>query len=88
MAARFAELTRAALGPADRLIKTIGDAVLVVCPTPGGALDLVENLLDASAAEKALPSLRAGFHHGPAVERGGDVFGAAVKLAARVSAQA
>jgi len=88
VAARFAELTRAALGPGDRLIKTIGDAVLVACPTPDNALDLVENLLNASTADKALPALRAGFHHGPAVEREGDVFGAAVNLAARVAAEA
>jgi adenylate cyclase len=88
MAARFAELTRAALGTDDRLIKTIGDAVLVASATPGDALDLVERLLISSAADRTLPSLRAGFHHGPAVERDGDVFGAAVNLAARVSAEA
>jgi adenylate cyclase len=88
MAARFAELTRAALGTGDRLIKTIGDAVLVASATPGDALELVERLLMSSAAEKSLPALRAGFHHGPAVERDGDVFGAAVNLAARVSAEA
>jgi class 3 adenylate cyclase/YHS domain-containing protein len=88
MAARFAELTRAALGAEDRLIKTIGDAVLVASATPGDALDLVERLLMSTAADKTLPSLRAGFHHGPAVERDGDVFGAAVNLAARVSAEA
>ena len=88
MAARFAELTRAALGANDRLIKTIGDAVLVASATPGDALDLVERLLISSAADRTLPSLRAGFHHGLAVERDGDVFGAAVNLAARVSAEA
>ena len=88
VAARFAELTRAALAPGDRLIKTIGDAVLVASPSPGAALDLVERLLNSSAADKSLPSLRAGFNHGPAVEREGDVFGAAVNLAARVAAEA
>jgi class 3 adenylate cyclase/YHS domain-containing protein len=88
VAARFAELTRAALGPGDRLIKTIGDAVLVASSSPDAALDLVESLLNSSAADKSLPSLRAGFNHGPAVERDGDVFGAAVNLAARVAAEA
>jgi adenylate cyclase len=88
VAARFAELTRAALGAGDRLIKTIGDAVLVASARPEDALDLVERLLISAAADRTLPSLRAGFHHGPAVERDGDVFGAAVNLAARVSAEA
>src|SRR5579883_2032051 len=88
VATRFAELTRAALGLEDRLVKTIGDAVLVASPGPGAALDLVDRLLTATADEKTIPALRAGFHHGPAVERDGDVFGAAVNLAARVAAEA
>jgi adenylate cyclase len=87
-ATRFAELTRAALAANDRLIKTIGDAVLVTSPTPSAALDLVERLLASAAEEKTLPALRAGLHQGPAIERDGDVFGAAVNLAARVAAEA
>ena len=88
VATRFAELTRAALGPRDRLVKTIGDAVLLTSPTPETALGLVDRLLTSAAGEKALPALRAGLHHGPAIERDGDVFGAAVNLAARVAAEA
>src|SRR3984885_6913515 len=88
MATRFAELTRAALGVGDRLVKTIGDAVLVTSPTPSDALDLVDRLLTSAAGDKTLPSLRAGLHNGPAIEREGDVFGAAVNLAARIAAEA
>lgn len=88
VATRFAALARGALGPGDRLIKTIGDAVLVTSPDPGAALELVERLLAAAAAEKTLPALRVGLHHGPAIERDGDVYGAAVNLAARVVAEA
>jgi adenylate cyclase len=88
VATRFAELTRDALGAGDRLVKTIGDAVLVMSATPAAALVLIDRLLTSSATEKTLPALRAGLHHGPAVERGDDVFGAAVNLAARVAAEA
>ncbi len=88
MATRFADLTRDALGAADRLVKTIGDAVLVASPKPSDALDFVERLFTSAASDRTLPSLRAGFHHGPAVELDGDVFGAAVNLAARVAAEA
>jgi adenylate cyclase len=88
MATRFAQLTGAALGPGDRLIKTLGDAVLVTSLTPGAALDLVERLLTSAAEDKTLPALRAGLHQGQAIERDGDVFGAAVNLAARVAAEA
>lgn len=88
LAMMFAELTRRALAPGDRLIKTIGDAVLVTSPDAASGLALVERLLTEAAAEPRLPALRAGLHHGDAVERDGDVFGAAVNLAARVAAEA
>ncbi len=88
LATMFAEITRAALGPGDRLIKTIGDAVLVTSPDPAAGLGLIERLLTAAASEPRLPTLRAGLHHGDAIGRDGDVFGAAVNLAARVAAEA
>jgi adenylate cyclase len=88
VAVRFATLARAALGPGDRLIKTIGDAVLVTSPSPESGVALVERLLGSAASDPSLPSLRAGLHHGDAVQRDGDVFGAAVNLAARVAAEA
>jgi class 3 adenylate cyclase/YHS domain-containing protein len=87
-ATRFAELARAALGAGDRLIKTIGDAVLVTSATPGDALDLTERLFASAAEEKTLPALRAGWHHGTVIERDGDIFGRAVNLAARVAGEA
>jgi len=88
LANMFADITRAALGPGDRLIKTIGDAVLITSPDAAAGLSLIERLLTEAAAEARLPTLRAGLHHGEAVERDGDVFGAAVNLAARVAAEA
>ena len=88
LATMFAEITRAALAPGDKLIKTIGDAVLITSPDASAGLSLVERLLTEAAAEPRLPTLRAGLHHGDAVARDGDVFGAAVNLAARVAAEA
>jgi adenylate cyclase len=88
LATRFAQLTRSVLGPRDRLIKTIGDAVLVTSPDPAAGLAWVEKLLTQAAEDPRFPSLRAGLHHGAAVLKEGDVFGAAVNLAARVAAEA
>lgn len=88
VATRFAEMARATLGPGDRLVKTIGDAVLVTCPDPESGVALVERLLVEAASEPRFPALRAGLHHGEAVQREGDVFGAAVNLAARVAGEA
>jgi len=88
IATTFAKLTQSVLGPNDRLVKTIGDAVLVTSPDAASGIGLVERLLTEAAADHRLPSLRAGLHHGSAVEKNGDVFGAAVNLAARVAAEA
>jgi adenylate cyclase len=88
VATRFAELARQALAPGDRLVKTIGDAVLVTSRDPAAGVALVERLLTDAAAEPGFPALRAGLHHGDAIARDGDVFGAAVNLAARVAGEA
>lgn len=88
VASRFAELTRTVLGPRDRLVKTIGDAVLVTSPDPASGITFVEELMTLATVEPDFPTLRVGLHHGEAIEREGDVFGAAVNLAARVAAEA
>jgi adenylate cyclase len=86
--ARFCEIAREALGSGDRLVKSIGDAVMLVSQAPIEGLQLVTRTLDLVAAETSFPLPRAGLHHGPAAERDGDYFGAAVNLAARVAGQA
>ena len=88
IATLFSKLTSSVLGPGDRLVKSIGDAVLVTSPNAASGVALVERLLTEAAADPRLPSLRAGLHYGSAVEKDGDVFGAAVNLAARVAAEA
>jgi adenylate cyclase len=88
LATKFADLTREALGPGDRLIKTLGDAVLVTSPAPEGGIALVDRLLTLAAGEQAFPALRAGLHHGAVIAKDGDVFGATVNLAARVANEA
>lgn len=88
LATTFADLARSCLGDFDRLIKCIGDAVLLASSDPRSGLALVERLLAETCELDGFPLARAGLHHGPAVERDGDMFGAAVNLAARVAGQA
>lgn len=88
LAVRFTELASSCLGEGDRLIKPIGDAVLLASPTPAAGVDLVVNLLRSCARVEGFPVIRAGVHHGPAVERNGDVFGTAVNLTARIAGHA
>lgn len=88
VATRFADIARSSLGPGDLLIKTIGDAVFIMSPTPASGIELVERLLMRTCSQPGLPALRAGLNYGEAVQRDRDVFGAAVNLAARVAAEA
>lgn len=88
LVARFTALSRAALGPEDRLVKCVGDAVMLTAPTPSAGLELVGRLCSAIDEEPGFPAVRVGLHHGAAIERDGDWFGAAVNLAARVAAEA
>jgi class 3 adenylate cyclase len=85
----FAEAVEAEL-PAVRgeHIKTIGDALMLRIPAPGDAVLLALRIANDLIAEHGAPAVRVGLHHGPAVERNGDYFGASVNLAARVSALA
>jgi len=88
VATRFADMARVSLGPGDCLIKTIGDAVFILSPSATSGIALIERMLMRACSQPSFPALRAGLHFGEAVQRDGDVFGAAVNLAARVAAEA
>jgi adenylate cyclase len=69
-------------------VKTIGDALMLRIADPSQAVRLgLRIALDLLRGHRA-PTVRVGLHHGPAIERDGDYFGATVNLAARVSAAA
>jgi class 3 adenylate cyclase/YHS domain-containing protein len=69
-------------------VKTIGDAVMLSIPDPAAAILLGLRITHELMRAHGAPAVRVGLHHGPAIERGGDYFGAAVNLAARVSGEA
>jgi class 3 adenylate cyclase/YHS domain-containing protein len=69
-------------------VKTIGDAVMLRIPDPADAVPLGLRIAHDVMSGHGAPAVRVGMHHGPAVERDGDFFGAAVNLAARVAAAA
>ncbi|MDQ3741173.1 MAG: YHS domain-containing protein [Actinomycetota bacterium] len=69
-------------------VKTIGDALMLTIPDPGEAVLLGLRITHELMLGHGAPAVRVGLHHGSAVERDGDYFGAAVNLAARVSAEA
>ena len=71
--------------PPVRMVKTIGDAVMLVSPDAPALLDTVLNLMVATEAHPDLPRLKVGMTVGQAVSRAGDWFGSPVNLASRVT---
>jgi class 3 adenylate cyclase/YHS domain-containing protein len=69
-------------------IKTIGDALLLRIEDPRQAVLLGLRIANDVLTGHGAPTVRVGMHQGTAIERDGDYIGAAVNLAARVSAAA
>lgn len=86
IATRLADLATAALVRPTQIVKTIGDAVMLVAPEVDPMLDTVQALLAAAQAEgEGFPELRVGVAYGSATPRAGDWFGSTVNLASRVT---
>jgi adenylate cyclase len=69
-------------------VKSIGDALMLRIPDPEQAVLLGLRIVGDLMRDHGAPAVRVGLHHGSAVQRDGDYFGATVNLAARVSAHA
>lgn len=86
IARRLEALTGEAVEPGVRLVKTIGDAVMLTAADPECLVRSVVALCEAVDAEgEEFPQVRCGIALGPAVERDGDLYGHAVNLASRVT---
>jgi len=86
IASRLAALAAEAAEPPTRLVKTVGDAVMLVAPEPAPLLEAVLGLMEAAEREGLdFPALHAGAAHGPALRRWGDYYGGTVNLAARLA---
>ncbi|MGW2118903.1 adenylate/guanylate cyclase domain-containing protein [Streptomyces zhihengii] len=71
-----------------QVVKTIGDEVLFVCGTASEAADIALELTARAETERDLPQVRSGLAHGVVLSRFGDVYGATVNVAARLTAVA
>src|SRR3954451_21197265 len=88
LAGSFAAAVCAELSAEGVHVKSIGDALMLRIPDPAEAIRLGLRITGDLMREHGAPAVRVGMHHGPAIERDGDYFGATVNLAARVSAAA
>ena len=69
------------------LVKTVGDAAMIVSPEPLPLIEAALALVDlVESADSDLPQLHVGVAAGPALSRAGDWFGAPVNLASRITA--
>jgi adenylate cyclase len=76
------ELVSAAGG---RVVKTLGDEVMVTFEDPVSAAASALRLVDMHAADDALPEVRVGVASGPVLALQGDFFGPTVNLASRLT---
>jgi adenylate cyclase len=83
---RFVEAVELTLPDDARVIKTIGDEVMVVGADASALVDWAVGFQALNAGQRPLP--RIGIHSGEALYRDGDYYGRAVNLASRVGARA
>ena len=86
VAGRLEEMATAVAAPPVRLVKTIGDAVMLVSTEPAPLVRAALALIVAAEAEgERFPWLRAGLALGTTLPQAGDYYGRAVNLASRVT---
>src|SRR5690606_22891422 len=87
----IAVMTDATTRNRGRVIKTIGDEVMSTFKTAAGATEAAAEMQDdmkAVMVDGVPIFIRVGYHFGPALIEGADVFGDAVNVAARMAGQA
>jgi adenylate cyclase len=86
VAGRLEEMASAVAEPPVRLVKTIGDAAMLVSPDAEEMTAAALRLVEASEEEgEEFPSLRAGIARGHALAQTGDYYGRPVNLASRIT---
>ncbi|MEU5994266.1 adenylate/guanylate cyclase domain-containing protein [Spirillospora sp. NPDC047418] len=71
-----------------RIVKTLGDEVLFVAPTPSAAAEIGLRIAERFNEDPASPKIRVGLAYGEVIQRLGDVFGTPVNMAARLTSTA
>jgi class 3 adenylate cyclase len=82
---RLGDLAREIVNPPVRSVKTIGDALMLICPDLVKLVDAMLELSEATGRDETLPQLRIGIASGWAVSRARDWFGSPVNVASHVT---
>ena len=83
---RFERRVEDAVRAPVRLVKTIGDAAMLVAPEPDPLVRAALDLVESPSAGQDGEQLRAGLAAGNALPRAGDWYGRPVNLASRLTA--
>src|SRR5438132_753259 len=85
-------MRKAAESTGGRVVKTIGDEIMALFPSPdaaaGAASEMHATIEQLPEVGGAKLGVRVGFHSGPVIQREDDVFGDTVNMAARLGEQA
>lgn len=82
---RFIDDVAAALDGRGRLVKTLGDGVLLEANDPATAITVADDVSHRLHNSDRMPELTGGIATGAVIDRGDDVLGAVVNLAARLA---
>jgi adenylate cyclase len=86
LAGRLAAMAAETAEPPVQLVKTVGDAAMLVSRETAPLLEALLALVAAAEEEgEDFPQLSAGAARGPALPRGGDWYGSPVNLASRIT---
>lgn len=86
VAEQLVEIVQDLVTPPVRMVKTIGDAVMLTSPDPAALIEFGLRLCErVEERGPETPQLRVGIASGPVVARAGDVFGGPVNVASRVT---
>ena len=82
---RFTAAVAAELGDRGRIVKTLGDGVLLDITDPAEAIAVADGTTHRLHDLPGMPELTGGVATGTVIERDGDILGATVNLAARLA---
>ena len=88
VADRLFAIAERVTGEHVRVVKTIGDAVMLASGDAALAVTAVFNLVAAVHVEPRFPMIKVGLDAGPVLVRDGDLFGRTVNVASRVASVA
>lgn len=85
---RYMEMARDELRADARIVERVGDEVVIATESAVTAVHVAVSLRARVAREPRFPALRIGIHCGEVIEEDGHFIGAALNVAARVTARA